>query len=110
MKKITMLLVAYIFAQSIGQLNAQQNILNKVKVYFNQPVDHNFGKGVTAIYLKDLMMDTIAAYINRAKYTVDIAQYDYTSNSGDTLSHIATAVNNAYARGVQVRWIYDGSS
>jgi len=110
MKKSTISFVAYMLIQSFGQLNAQQNILNKVKVYFNQPVDHNFGKGVTAIYLKDLMMDTIAAYINRAKYTVDIAQYDYTSNSGDTLSHIAMAVNNAYARGVKVRWIYDGSS
>ncbi|HTA81404.1 MAG TPA: phospholipase D-like domain-containing protein [Bacteroidia bacterium] len=97
---------------SINSVNcfAQQNILNKVKVYFNHPVDNSFAQGVNATYLHNLIMDTIAAYINRAKYTVDIAQYDYTASSGDTLAHIATAVNNAYLRGVKVRWIYDGSS
>lgn len=50
------------------------------------------------------MGDTIVAYINRAKYTLDIAVYNYTS----TFPAIAVAVNNAVnVRGVKVRWIYD---
>ena len=110
MRKFTSLII-YI-GLTIASVNciAQQNVTNKIKVYFNHPVDNSFSNGINATYLHNLMMDTIAAYINRAKYTVDIAQYDYSAYSGDTMSHIATAVNNAYARGVKVRWIYDSSS
>lgn len=91
--------------------SAQQNVLNYIKVYFNQPVDNSFSNdGVNAIRVHDAIMDTIVAYINRAKYTIDIAQYDYTASSGDTMSKIATAINNAYARNVKIRWICDGSS
>jgi len=110
MKKIITLVFCIGLILGNANVYAQQNILNKVKVYFNHPVDNTFSNGVKATYLHNLMMDTIAAYINRAKYTVDIAQYDYSAYSGDTMSHIATAVNNAYARGVKVRWIYDSSS
>lgn len=110
MKRISTLSLGILLFAFSHKGNAQ-GILNKIKVYFNNPVDNSFSNnGINAIYVKNAIMDTIAAYINRAKYTVDIAQYDYTSYSGDTLSHIATAVNNAYARGVKVRWIYDGSS
>ena len=80
---------------------------NKIKVYFNHPTDTSYSTGTNAVYLNQAMDDTLIAYINRAQYTLDIAQYDY--NQG-TYSNIATAVNNAYQRGVTVRWIYDGSS
>src|ERR1035437_2453319 len=83
----------------------------KIKCYFNHPVNTAVSSGTNAIYLNGTFADTIAAYINRAKYTIDIAQYDYTSNG--TTSHVkmlATAINNAHARGVVIRWIYDGSS
>jgi phosphatidylserine/phosphatidylglycerophosphate/cardiolipin synthase-like enzyme len=66
--------------------------------------------GTNAVYLNGTFDDTIAAYINRAKYTVDIAQYDYTSIASSSVAVIATAANNAYLRGVVVRWIYNGSS
>lgn len=79
---------------------------NKIKYYFTQPVNNSVAKGENAIYLNDKMGDTIVAYINRSKYTLDIAVYNYTS----TFPGIAVAVNAAYTRGVQVRWIYDSSS
>ena len=65
--------------------------------------------GVNAVYLAgSTSADTIIAYINRAKYTIDIAQYDY-EQSG-SFSSIAAAINSAYTRGVIVRWIYDGGA
>ncbi len=78
----------------------------KIKYYFTQPVNNTVSTGENAVYLNDRMGDTIVAYINRAKYTLDIAVYNYTS----TFPAISVAVNNAYNRGVQVRWIYDSSS
>jgi hypothetical protein len=83
---------------------------SKIKVYFNRSVNTAVSAGTNAVYLPYTMQDTIAAYINRAKYTVDIAQYDYSASSmSSKMAVIATACNNAKTRGVVVRWIYDGS-
>ena len=79
---------------------------NKIKVYFNHPVDVSVSTTTPAVYLNNCMADTLVAYINRAKYSIDISQYEYSQGS---YANIATAVNNAYLRGVGVRWIYDGS-
>ena len=79
----------------------------KMAIYFNNPVNTSVSTGVDAIYLNSAFADTIVAYINRAKYTIDIAQYDYNQSSG--FANIATAINNAYASGKKIRWIYDGS-
>lgn len=79
---------------------------NKIKYYFTQPVNNSVSKAENAIYLNDRMGDTIVAYINRAKYTLDIAVYNYTSS----FPAIAVAANAAHTRGVKVRWIYDSSS
>ena len=82
----------------------------KIKCYFNYPVNTVISTGVNAVYLNGAFDDTVAAYINRAKYTVDIAMYNYTSTAGSIVAKIATAANNAVIRGVIVRWIYNGSS
>jgi len=74
---------------------------------FNQPVDTSVRTGTPATYLNNCMADTLCAYINRAHYSIDIAQYEYLSGA---YANIATAINNAYARGVKVRWIYDSST
>jgi hypothetical protein len=79
----------------------------KMAIYFNTPVNTTVSTGVNAIYLNSCMADTLIAYINRAKYSIDIAQYDY--NQSSRFGNIATAVNNAYLAGKKVRWIYDGS-
>ncbi len=71
----------------------------EIIVYFNQTVDHSVATGPLAMNLGNALVDTIRAYIDRAQNTLDIAVYNTSSNS------IVTAVNDAHARGVQVRWI-----
>ncbi|HXB40889.1 MAG TPA: phospholipase D-like domain-containing protein [Bacteroidia bacterium] len=102
--KVSLLAVLFTFVFSAGAQNP------KIKCYFNHPVNTAVSTGTNAIYLNGTSADTIAAYINRAKYTVDIAQYDFTASSSSHVKIIATAVNNANTRGVVVRWIYNGSS
>jgi hypothetical protein len=79
----------------------------RIKCYFNHPVNNAISSGANAVYLNTTFPDTIAAYINRAKFTVDIALYNYTATSNSNVAKIATAVNNATARGVIVRWLYN---
>lgn len=91
---------------SIGALDA--NAGNKIKYYFNHPVETSVSTGVDAINLNGLIDDTLIAYINRAKYTLDIAVYNFTSNSSSGyLTNVSDAINAAYARGVKIRWIHN---
>lgn len=87
-------------------ISTEVNATNKIKYYFNKPINSSVSKGVNAQYLNNCMGDTLVAYINRAKYTLDIAVYNYTSS----YPAIAVAVNSAHNRGVRVRWIYDYES
>jgi phosphatidylserine/phosphatidylglycerophosphate/cardiolipin synthase-like enzyme len=89
-------------------LSTNKSSAQSIKVYFNQPVNTTVSNGIDAIYLNDAFDDSIAAYINRAMYSVDIAMYNFTT--GTNTSNIGQAVNNAYNRGVQIRWVYNGSS
>ena len=79
----------------------------KIKIYFNHPVDTTVSSGVNALNIGNKMLDTLAAYINRAKYSVDISMYNYLHTN---MEKIADAVNNAYSRGVEIRWIYNESA
>lgn len=78
-----------------------------IKCYFNFPVNNSISTGANAVHLPNTFPDTIAAYINRAKYTVDMAMYNFTANSASNVAKIATAINNAISRGVVVRWLYN---
>ena len=78
-----------------------------IKCYFNHPVNNVISTGANALYLNNTFPDTVAAYINRAKFTIDIALYNYTASAGSNVAKIATAVNAAAARGVTVRWLYN---
>ena len=81
------------------------NSSGAIKVYFNNTVDQSAMQTTPAIYLQNTFNDTIAAYINRAQTNVDLCIY----NTNDQL--IVTSVNNAHARGVQVRYIaYEGTA
>ena len=82
----------------------------KIKCYFNHPVNTTASTGANAVYLNTTFVDTAVAYINRAKYSIDIAMYNYTVYGGDGLNAIANAINAAYLRGVGIRWIKNGSS
>jgi phosphatidylserine/phosphatidylglycerophosphate/cardiolipin synthase-like enzyme len=79
---------------------------NKIKVYSTQPVDTSVSTGVNAIYLNRSYDDTLIAYIQRAKYTIDIAVFSY--DQYGQMSNIANAVNSAKANGIRIRWIYCG--
>lgn len=82
---------------------------DKIKYYFNHTVDNTVSTGVDAINLSGKIDDTLVAYINRAKYTLDVCVYNFTSTSSG-LSNVANAINAAYSRGVKVRWIHNGTS
>ena len=110
--KKTTIVLALIFVF----LNAKAG--NKIKYYFNQPVDTTVATAVNAVYLNNCVADTIAAYINRAKYSLDICIYDFEKTISydiatiDTVfaPSVANAINSAYTRGVKVRIIYDSSN
>lgn len=71
-----------------------------IKVYFNGDVDHDEATISEAISLGQDFPDTIIAYLDRAKYTVDIAIYNMDNQNG-----VISAINAAYDRGVQVRLV-----
>lgn len=78
-----------------------------IKVFFNHPVNTSVSSGTNAVYLNGTVDDTLIAYINRAKYTIDAAVYNSTSST--EVDNIIDAINSAYSRGVTVRWIYEGT-
>ncbi|OWY20248.1 T9SS C-terminal target domain-containing protein [Sphingobacteriales bacterium UPWRP_1] len=73
-----------------------------ISVYFNRPVDTSVSTGVDAVYLNQLIPDTLIAYINRAKYTIDMCAYTF-----DNENAIINALVDADERGVQVRIVAD---
>jgi hypothetical protein len=76
----------------------------EILAYFNKPVNNSYSTGTNAIQLLNTFNDTIKAYIDRAQTTLDIAVY----NTSDAT--IVNAVNDAYTRGVDVRWITEGGN
>lgn len=79
-----------------------------INVYFNHAVDTSFSQTQAAVNLGNTLDDMLITYINNCVATLDIAIYN--SYSPSAASGIAGAINAAYARGVQVRVIYDGST
>lgn len=80
----------------------------KITAYFNRRTDVNYSTGTNAVYLNHLVADTLAKYIDRTQYSLDICIYNW-DHSTDAMK-IITAVNAAYTRGVKIRVINDGSS
>jgi phosphatidylserine/phosphatidylglycerophosphate/cardiolipin synthase-like enzyme len=83
------------------------NSTGDMKVYFNTPVDVSYSKGVDAVYLPKTIDDTLINYINRAKYTIDMAIYNMNNNG---ISDISQALIAAANRGVRVRVIGCGTT
>src|ERR1700739_2831159 len=77
--------------------------------YFTRPVDTTVARNEKAISLIRIAGDTVISYIDRAKYTLDIAMYDFVEDSlwfeHGYIANIAAAINRAYARGVKIRWV-----
>lgn len=95
-------------AKSItGVYVTASNSSGNVKAYFNTGVDHSVSSGTNAISIGEAVDDTLIAYIDRAKQSIDIAIYNF---NNDGLSNISSAINSAAARGVLVRLIFCGTS
>ncbi len=86
---------------SVGLYSTASNSSGVIRPYFNHSVDNSFSTGVDAQNITTSFNDTIAAYMNLADSTLDICVY----NASDAT--IATAINDAYNRGVAVRYIAD---
>jgi len=78
-----------------------------IKTYFSRPVDTTVSTGTKAIQIYRAIDDTCIAYINRAKYSIDVSIYNF---NVEGLASIAGALNAAYARGVAVRVVTDGGT
>ncbi|MCF8373119.1 MAG: DUF5689 domain-containing protein [Bacteroidales bacterium] len=78
----------------------------EMKAYFTRSVDNSVSTGTDAIFLDDLVDDTLINYINRATESIDLTIYDFNPAN---ISDIAGALNNAHANGVEVRAIFDTS-
>lgn len=83
------------------------NSSGDIKVYFNTASDVSYSNGIDAVYLNKSIDDTLIQYINRAKYTIDLAIYN-SNNFG--ISNISTALKAAATRGVLVRVIGCGTT
>jgi len=78
-----------------------------IKTYFTRPVDTTVSTGTKAIQIYRAVDDTCIAYINRAKFSVDISIYNF---NVEGISPIYSAMNSAFNRGVTVRVVTDGST
>lgn len=87
----------------------KSNSTGSIKAYFNRTVNNAVASPPSnlAIRLNNSFADTIAAYIDRCDFTLDIAIYNF-STSGT--SSIVNAINAAYQRGVVIRIISDGNN
>ena len=72
-----------------------------IRPYFNHSVDVSYSNGVDAQNISTYFNDTIKAYMDLAQSTWDICVY----NASDAT--IAQGINDAYNRGVTVRYIAD---
>lgn len=86
----------------------QSNSSGDIKVYFTTDVDNSVSTGVDAIHLIQAMDDTLIAYLNRAKYSIDIAIYNFSNQNVSNISAVLNAIHNA--GNVDIRVIYDGGS
>ena len=86
---------------NIGVYVTSSNSSGLIRPYFNHSVDVSYSNGVDAQNISTYINDTIKAYIDLAQNTLDICVY----NASDAT--IATAINDAYNRGVAVRYIAD---
>lgn len=92
---------------SIQTFITQSNSSGDMKVYFTRSVDNTVSTGTNAITLNSLIDDTLINYINRTKYTLDIAIYNFSTTN---IADITGAINAAKNRGVAVRIIHDDAA
>lgn len=96
--------VVFVFVpQQLFPQNGDTKSSGTIRVYFTNTVDNSISSFADGIY-NPHMEDTIVAYINKAQTTLDMCVYDNRSDA------IIAAVNQAYSRGVTVRFISETTS
>ena len=75
-----------------------------MRAYFSRTVDHSVATGKEATHLDQSLDDTLAAYISRARYSIDLAMYSYDDNG---IEDITASLNAAHDRDVRVRIVAD---
>jgi phosphatidylserine/phosphatidylglycerophosphate/cardiolipin synthase-like enzyme len=96
-------LVFFIIPQQLFSQTGSSKSSGIIRVYFTNTVDNTVSTFADGIY-DPHMEDTIVAYINKAQATLDMCIYDNRSDA------IISAVNQAYSRGVTVRFISETTS
>lgn len=76
----------------------------EIVVYFNGSVDLSVATLENAISLGNDFNDSVAAYIDRVQHTLDVAMYNINDQT------VVNAINDAYDRGVQIRYIAQGTN
>ncbi len=87
---------------AVTAMATASNSSGQIKVWFNNPVDNSVSTGVNAVYVNSTMDDTLIWYMDRAQYSMEVAIYNI-----DNVNYLINAINDAYARGVDVRVICD---
>ena len=77
----------------------QSTSSGEIRLCFNNPVDTTVATIENAQFSGVFTNDSIKAYIDKADSTLDIAVYNHSDNM------ITNAINDAYERGVRVRYI-----
>jgi phosphatidylserine/phosphatidylglycerophosphate/cardiolipin synthase-like enzyme len=92
--------------------STQSESTGEIKVYFNNKIDATLAKGNPIANYSTNVASLIAKQIDLAQNTVDIAVYNsnLSGAGGSGASAIITALNNAYSRGVKVRYIYNAAT
>lgn len=104
MKNFCSISLALLFCGTLFSQTPQRKII----CYFTQPTDTSVSSGINAVSLNNSADDTLLNYINRAQYSIDVCIYNTTSSG--SVANIAGGLNAAYANGIKVRVIYDGST
>jgi phosphatidylserine/phosphatidylglycerophosphate/cardiolipin synthase-like enzyme/DNA/RNA endonuclease YhcR with UshA esterase domain len=79
-----------------------------IRVYFNASADKSYAHFVDAISLDRTADDTLAAYIARARESIDMAIYNF--NPEYLSADLGLALNEAHSRGVRVRIVANGNT
>lgn len=90
------------FSSGIFPLGTVSESTGDINVYWNVPVNTDLATNEEADFVGTSAADTIIKYLDAATESIDMAIYSFDNSLG-----IITALNDAYDRGVAVRFVAD---
>jgi hypothetical protein len=94
--------------QDVFQFATRSRSTGAIRLYFNHLVNVSVAQVQHAQNITNRIADSIAAYIDKAELTVDIAIYNATDITATQT--LIQSINNAHTRGVRVRIVYESTS